>query len=289
LDFIHINFQFLWLSYGEKEVDSELEKKIELAAKLINRSRRIVALTGAGISTESGIPDFRGKEGLWTKEDPMKWAHIDAFMRDPAAYWARAIDPKRSLHIEEAQPNEGHYGLVELERMGKLIAVITQNVDGLHQKAGNSHVIELHGNTNRAHCLKCNAQYERVDIIQRVRKGENPPLCKKPGCTGLIKSNSVLFGEPLPEDAILYAYQLTELCDLMIVLGSSLVVYPAAHLPNSARGCGASVIIINIDETDKDYLADIVINGEKIGDVLPKIIKKYKELEPLQAAEEIGP
>lgn len=268
-------------------MNSELEKKIELAAKLINKSHRIIALTGAGISTESGIPDFRGKEGLWTKEDPMKWAHIDAFMRDPGAYWARAIDPNRSLKIEEAQPNEGHYGLVELERIGKLNAVITQNVDGLHQKAGSSQVIELHGNTNRAHCMKCNMQYERSDVIQRVKGGENPPLCQKPGCGGLIKSNSILFGEPLPEDAILRAYQLTELCDLMIVLGSSLVVYPAAHLPNSARSCGANLILINQDETDKDYLFDIVINGEKIGEVLPQIIAKCKELGSSQAVREV--
>jgi NAD-dependent deacetylase len=269
-------------------LDSELEKKIELAAKLIQKSQRIVALTGAGISTESGIRDFRGPQGLWKEEDPMKWAHIDAFMRDPAAYWARAIDPKRSIHIDEVQPNAGHQGLVELEQMGKLIAVVTQNVDGLHQKAGNSHVVELHGTNRMAHCLKCNAQYQRADILQRVKNGENPPLCTRPGCKGLLKSNTILFGEPLPEDAIGYAYQLTELCDLLIVLGSSLVVYPAAHLPSSARGCGASVIIINIDETDKDYLADIVINGEKIGDVLPKILAKCKELAPLQPTEEVG-
>lgn len=269
-------------------MDSELEKKIELAAKLIQKSQRIVALTGAGISTESGIRDFRGPQGLWKEEDPIKWAHIDAFMRDPAAYWARAIDPKRSIHIDDVQPNAGHHGLVELERMGKLIAVVTQNVDGLHQKAGNSHVVELHGTNRMAHCLKCNAQYKRADVLQQVKKGENPPLCMQPGCKGLLKSNTILFGEPLPEEAINHAYQLTELCDLMIVLGSSLVVYPAAHLPSAARGCGANLIIINNDETDKDYLADIVINGEKIGDVLPKIIAKCKELAPLQPTEEIG-
>jgi len=271
-------------------VDSELEKKIELAAKLINKSRRIIALTGAGISTESGILDFRSPgTGLWTKEDPMKWAHIDAFLRNPAAYWARAIDPNRSIHIENAEPNLGHRGLVELEQMGKLIAVITQNVDGLHQKAGSSRVVELHGNSLTCHCMKCNAQYKRSDIIQRVKNGENPPMCQKPGCKGIIKSNTILFGESLPEDAIQYAYQLAELCDLMIVLGSSLVVYPAAHLPNSARGCGANLILINRDETDKDYLFDIVIHGEDIGAVLPKIIEKCKELEPSQASEEIGP
>ena len=259
-------------------VSGDLDKRIELVAKLIKKSKRIVALTGAGISTESGIPDFRGPDGLWKKEDPMKWAHINAFLNDPAAYWARAADPNRSLHLADAPINEGHKGLVELEKLGKLVGIITQNVDGLHKKAGSSEVVELHGSVQGAHCLKCGAQYKRADVIERVKKGENPPLCTKAGCAGLLKSNTILFGESLPPDAISHASALSEMCDLMIVLGSSLVVYPAAHFPNVARQCGASLIIINLEETEKDYLADIVINGDKIGNILPRIIAKYKEL-----------
>ncbi len=256
---------------------AEFEKRIELAAKLIKKSQRIVALTGAGISTESGIRDFRGPDGLWKEEDPMKWAHIDAFMRDPAAYWARAADPNRSLKFADVEPNAGHKGLAELEQLGKLTAIITQNVDGLHQKAGNSEVVELHGNIVKAHCLQCGVQYKRVDVIERVKQGENPPLCLQPGCKGLLKSNTILFGEPLPQDALMRAYQLAQLCDLLIVLGSSLVVYPAAHLPSVAKGGGAHLLILNLEETDKDYLADIVING-KIGETLPQIITTYKTL-----------
>ncbi|MFX1295282.1 MAG: NAD-dependent deacetylase [Promethearchaeota archaeon] len=267
---------------------SEIEKKFELAAKLIKKSRCIVALTGAGSSTESGIRDFRGPNGLWKEEDPMKWAHIDTFMRDPGAYWARAADSNRGLNFNKIEPNEGHKGLAELERLGKLTVVITQNVDGLHQKAGNTDVIELHGTALKAHCLKCGAQYKRADVIERVRNGENPPLCTQPRCKGILKSNTILFGESLPQYALLRAYQLSETCDLMIVLGSSMVVYPAAQLPNVARKCGANIIIINLEETEKDYLADIVING-KIGDILPKIIKKYIELKQLQPTEEIRP
>jgi NAD-dependent deacetylase len=257
---------------------SELDKRIKLAAKLIKKANKVVALTGAGISTESGIRDFRGPDGLWKEEDPMKWAHIKAFMSDPSAYWTRAADPNRGPNFENVEPNQGHKGLVELERMRKLIAVITQNVDGLHQKAGNSEVVELHGSVIGAHCLSCGAQYKRDDVIKRVKKGENPPLCLQLGCKGLLKSNTILFGESLPEQALMRAYQLSELCDLMLVLGSSLVVYPAAQFPNIAKRCGASLIILNLEETEKDYLADIVING-KVGETLPKIIEELKELD----------
>ncbi len=257
---------------------SELEKKILLAAKLIKKARKVVALTGAGSSTESGIRDFRGPDGLWKQEDPMKWAHIDAFRRDPSAYWNRAIDPNRSLNFDAVEPNDGHRGVVELEQMGKIIAVITQNVDGLHEKAGSKEVVELHGTVMYAHCLNCGAQYKRSDVLERVKEGESPPLCTKSGCSGILKSNTILFGEPLPQDALMRAYQLTETCDLMLVLGSSLVVYPAAQLPNVAVRCGAKLILINLEETEKDYLAEIVLNG-KIGDILPRIIDKLKELD----------
>lgn len=257
---------------------SELDKKITLTAKLLKKAKKVVALTGAGISTESGIRDFRGPDGLWKEEDPMKWAHIDAFMRDPSAYWARAADPNRSLNFDDVEPNAGHRGVAELEQMGKVIAVITQNVDGLHQKAGSNEVVELHGSVIGAHCLSCGAQYKRSEVVERVKKGESPPLCTKPNCKGILKSNTILFGEPLPQNALMRAYQLSELCDLMIVLGSSLVVYPAAQLPNVAARSGAKLILLNLEPTDRDHIFEIVING-RIGSVLPRIIEKLKELQ----------
>ncbi|MHA1264362.1 MAG: SIR2 family NAD-dependent protein deacylase [Candidatus Helarchaeota archaeon] len=254
------------------------ERKIDLAAKMIKKASRIAALTGAGISTESGIRDFRGPNGLWKEEDPMKWAHIDAFRRDPAAYWTRAADPNRALNFEKVEPNAGHKALAELERMRKLIGIITQNVDGLHQKAGNIEVIELHGNVVYAHCTTCRAQYLRSNVLERVRNGENPPLCTQSGCRGILKSNTILFGEPLPQDALMRAYQISEFCDLMLVLGSSLVVYPAAQLPHVAARCGAKLLLINLEPTDKEYLFDLTLHG-RIGDILPQILKKLKSLD----------
>ena len=240
-------------------MDEDLEWKIDFAAKLIKHSKFLVALTGAGISTESGIPDFRSPNtGLWTKYDPMKYASIDAFLQDPAAYWKRAADPDGlGSKILDAEPSISHKALYELEKMGYLKAVITQNIDNLHQKAGNSEVIELHGTIFTTHCMNCGAKYPRKDVIEWVKSGELPPKCKKEGCNGIIKSDTILFGEPLPRDALNRAIELSRRCDCMLVLGSSLVVTPAAHLPLIAAQSGASLIIINLQETPKDCYAAV--------------------------------
>ncbi|MBI4362943.1 MAG: NAD-dependent deacylase [Euryarchaeota archaeon] len=242
----------------------ELEESIRAAVALLRESRRGVALTGAGISTESGIPDFRGPQGLWKQVDAMKVASIEFFQRNPAEHWRFAAERK----FTGAAPNAGHRALADLERKGKLRAVITQNVDGLHQQAGSTRVLELHGTTRTSHCLECGMKFQTPDVLERVRRGENPPLCPK--CEGLIKSDTVLFGELLPREVLEEAMAECQRADLMLVLGSSLAVHPAAGLPDVVAEHGGHVILINAEATEKDWLAEVVIHG-KIGDVLPRI------------------
>lgn len=265
----------------------ELERRIELAAKIIKNSNNIIAFTGAGISTESGIPDFRGKDGLWKKVDP-KTASIEYFLEDPSRYWGRYLLDKEKKSqssmgdILSRQPNVGHLALAELEKIGKLKAIITQNIDNLHQKAqkqlssGNCEVIELHGTVVSCHCMDCGKKESRESVINRVRNGDLPPKCTREDCDGLMKTDTILFGESLPHDAIIKAQHYSERCDCMIILGSTLLVYPAASFPHVANQIGSKLIIINLEETVKDYMADIVIHG-KIGDILPRIVEKIKK------------
>ncbi|MHA1298981.1 MAG: NAD-dependent protein deacylase [Candidatus Helarchaeota archaeon] len=267
--------------------EEELEKRIELAAKIIKKSNFIVAFTGAGISTESGIPDFRGKDGLWKKIDP-KTATLEYFLEDPSRYWSRYLPEKKDAlssglgDIMSREPNSGHLALAELEKMGKLKAIITQNIDSLHQKAqrklnsGNCEIIELHGTVATCHCMDCGEKESRESVISRVRDGDLPPKCLRENCNGLMKTDTILFGESLPQEAMIKAHQYSQRCDCMIVLGSTLTVYPAASYPHIASQLGAKIIIINLDETVKDHLADIVLHG-KIGNILPKITEKVKE------------
>src|SRR5258706_9943349 len=208
------------------------------AAELVARARRGVALTGAGISAESGIPTFRGEGGLWTKYDPVKVASIDAFMADPAAYWAVARD--RGPALLSARPNPGHVALAQLEGDGHLAAVATQNTDGLHQVAGSRRVIELHGSGRTVVCLDCGARESRADVQKRLEQ-ELPPHCLT--CGGIfLKPAAVFFGEPMPGEAMAEAYALAELADVMLVVGSSLVVYPAADIPLVAARAGAKLV-----------------------------------------------
>jgi NAD-dependent deacetylase len=236
-------------------------------------------LTGAGISTESGIPDFRSpKTGLWTKHDPMKYASIDAFLSNPSAYWERAIDPEGlGSKVLDAKPSIGHISLAELEKLGYLKTVITQNIDNLHQKAGNTDVIELHGTIHTAHCMNCGKKYKRKNVLEWIENGELPPRCKEEDCKGILKSDTILFGEALPRSVLERSIDISEnKCDCMLVLGSSLVVTPAAHLPLLTIRSGGKLIIINIQQTPKDLYSDVVIN-EKIGTVMPEIMKKLKK------------
>jgi NAD-dependent deacetylase len=238
--------------------------------EIVSDSTHLVVLTGAGISSESGIPTYRGSGGLWTKYDPDKYANIYYFMKEPEYYWNFFKDVRYPV-LKKAAPNAAHNALVELEKRGSLKELITQNIDDLHQMAGQSKVIELHGNTRKISCLDCSKTFSIDEVYERL-KTELPPRCD---CEGALKPNVVFFGEQLPQHALLEAQRAAESCDTFLVVGSSLVVHPAAQLPAVAKHNGASLIIVNIDPTPFDGIADIVIN-EKASDVLPELLKEVE-------------
>lgn len=238
------------------------------AAELLAGARHAVALTGAGISAESGIPTFRGEGGLWTKYDPVKVSSIDSFLADPAAYWS--VSRERGSVALAARPNGGHDALAELEAAGRLVAVVTQNTDGLHQAAGSKAVVELHGSGRTVECLTCGRREPRAEVQARLG-AEMPPRCKQ--CGGaLLKPTVVLFGEPMPAAAIQHAFDLASASDVMLVVGSSLVVFPAAEVPLVALRAGAAVIVVNAEPTPLDPYAEVVIHGRS-GEVLPEIVR----------------
>jgi NAD-dependent deacetylase len=229
-----------------------------------------VAFTGAGISAESGIPVYRGEGGLWTKFDPYKVAHIDTFRADPAQYWSYSLEHRRT----DAKPNPAHEALAALERQGKIAGVITQNTDGLHQKAGSAEVIELHGSSHSVVCLDCERRFPR-NAIDALNREHCPPEC--PGCGGrFLKPTVVMFGEALPTEALQQAQALAITTDLMLIVGSSLQVYPAAGVPRLAREYGAQLCIINAEPTPFDSVASVVLRG-KAGELLPEIARQVVE------------
>ena len=240
-----------------------MDEKVAKLGDMIAGASRIVAFTGAGISAESGIPTYRGEGGMWTKYDPSIYANIDYFMRDPSYYWSFFHDVRYDV-LRKARPNPAHMALAELEKRGKLTAVITQNIDGLHQLAGSGNVLELHGNTRNIYCLGCGARYT-IDDVHEMLKKSNPPPC--PRCSGMLRPDVVFFGESLPEDTLARATEESENCDLMLAVGSSLVVYPAAWLPERAKKSGAGLAIINRGPTPLDSIADIVVDASA-GEVL---------------------
>src|SRR6202171_6354440 len=242
------------------------------AAELLSNAQRGLAFTGAGVSAESGIPTFRGDGGLWTKYDPVKVASIDYFMSDPSAYWKVSKD--RGRVALAARPNSGHHALAALEAAGHLVAVATQNTDGLHQESGSRHVIELHGSSRTVQCLDCGNREPRSEVQARLEV-EMPPRCQLCGGT-FLKPTVVLFGEPLPQQAIQEAFALARQAHVMLVVGSSLVVYPAAEIPVLAARSGAQLVVINAEPTPLDELADVVIRG-KSGEVLPEILNLIGE------------
>jgi NAD-dependent deacetylase len=225
-----------------------------------------VALTGAGVSAESGIPTFRGTGRLSTKFDPVKVSSIDTFLADPSAYWQAAKE--RGNIALAAKPNPAHEALAAMEAAGRLVAVVTQNTDGLHQAAGTKHVIELHGSGRTVECLECGRREPRSEVQARLDV-EMPPRCRHCG-GGPLKPTVVLFGEAMPPAAVQEAYALAEQADVMLVVGSSLVVYPAADIPLVAIRAGAPMVVINAEPTPFDRLAEVVIHG-RAGEVLPEI------------------
>ena len=240
------------------------------AAALLRAARSGIAFTGAGISVESGIPHFRGEGGLWTKFDPYKVAHIDTFRKDPAQYWTYSLNHRRT----GAEPNPAHRALVELEERGHLRAVITQNTDGLHQKAGSRQVVELHGSSHDVVCLDCEARFPRAEV-DRMNREHCPPSC--PACGGpFLKPTVVLFGEALPVDALRDAQALAMAADVVLIVGSSLQVYPAAGIPRLAREHGAELCIVNAEPTPFDGIATAVVHG-KAGEILPEVLRRIAQ------------
>jgi NAD-dependent deacetylase len=240
---------------------------LEQAIQLIANSSRIVGFTGAGISTESGIPDFRSPNGIWANNRIIEYSEFVASRAGRVEYWRQKV--AMWPEMRDAQPNAGHRALVELERRGKLRAMITQNIDGLHQRAGNTRVIELHGTTAAAECLTCGARIPMDAAVARVQAGDPAPECER--CGGLLKPATVSFGQSMPALAMRAAVEACQDCDVFLAVGSSLVVYPAASLPEIAKQSGAALIIINRTPTPLDGIADLVLS-EEIGKALPRLI-----------------
>ena len=249
--------------------------KIEAISNIVIQSKKIVVFTGAGHSTESGIPDFRSPGGIWEKYDPNEFTYQKFLSNELSRekYWefCRLRWPK----IAEARPNRGHYAIAELYHMGKLDCVITQNIDGLHQESGlpEEAVIELHGTSRWVSCLECGKRYPREEMQRRLESGEKVPRCN--GCGGITKPATISFGQPMPERETNEAGRRAASCDLFLVAGSSLVVYPAAQMPLVAKDSGAKLVIINLVLTPHDRYADIVIN-EKTGEALSQMIVRVK-------------
>lgn len=240
------------------------------AAEILAGARHGLALTGAGVSAESGIPTFRGEGGLWRQYDPIKVASLEYFLADPGAYWR--VSRERGRAALAARPNPAHIALAALETDGHLDAVVTQNTDGLHQDAGSKRVIELHGTGRMVECLDCGRREPRADVQKRLDV-EMPPRCTSCG-GGALKPTVVLFGEAMPQAAVSEAYELARQADVMLVVGSSLVVYPAADIPLAAIRGGARLIVINAEPTPFDRLAEVVIHG-RAGEVLPELVSLF--------------
>jgi len=232
----------------------------------LSRETKVVVLTGAGVSAESGVPTFRGENGLWKKFRPEELATFDAFMANPKLVW-EWYQYRREL-IEEVKPNPAHYALVEFQKYFQEFTLITQNVDGLHQRAGCSDVVELHGNIKRNKCIECGKEIENVEI----KEDEIPPRCQ---CGGKIRPDVVWFGEMLPPEAIRVAFDVSSSCDLFFSLGTSAVVHPAASLPVMAKRSGAYLVEVNVEPTELSHLADELLLG-KAGEVMPVVVQNFK-------------
>jgi len=245
-----------------------MEELIQRIAKALTASKKTVALTGAGISVESGIPPFRGKGGLWEKIDPMEYAHIDAFMEDPKKVWEGLIKETQEF-IEKARPNDAHLGLARLEKMGMLKSIITQNIDGLHQAAGNLDVIEFHGSFAWHYCLDCGRKTAASDMdVTRL-----PPRCD---CGGIFRPDCVFFGEMIPPDHLSRSRRLAASCDVMLVVGTSAIVHPAAMMPVIASENNAMVVEINMEETPlTGEVSDFIITGPA-GDIFNRIMAELE-------------
>ena len=251
----------MWAGEGvARRAASEADTAIAALREMIAAGRRCVVFTGAGISTESGIPDFRSPGGIWSRYQPVEFQDFLRSEEMRRESWRR----KFATHdmVAEAEPSRGHRAVAELVRRGKVASVITQNIDGLHQRSGvpEDRVIELHGNTTYARCLKCGERHELAPIRDAFMADETLPACR--ACDGLVKAATISFGQQMPEDEMRRAEEETLACDLFLAVGSSLVVYPAAGFPALAKQTGARLAILKREPTELDSLADLVLNRE---------------------------
>jgi NAD-dependent deacetylase len=256
-------------------MEQNLDALAQEAAELIAAAKKLVVFSGAGISTESGIPDFRSPGGIWSRFDPDDFTY-QKFVADPEARRKQWRMLGEGHLTTNAQPNLAHYAIAELNDLNKLDCVITQNVDDLHHKAGvpAEKVFELHGNVQWAVCLSCGKRYPFEQIKARWEGGEEIPDCEE--CGGMLKPDAVLFGEALPEDVLREASRRASDCDLFIVVGSTLVVYPAAYMPMYAVRSGAKLIIVNLSDTPMDAQATVLIRA-RAGEAMSKIVEKVKD------------
>ena len=255
---------------GPEEAADLDPQQVERVRHWVDESERIVVLTGAGISTDSGIPDFRGPNGVWTRDpEAEKRATLQYYMADPNIR-RRAWRDRLDHAAFSARPNPGHEAIVELERRGKLDRVITQNVDGLHQAAGtdDTRVIEVHGTVHEVVCMSCGERAPMARALDRVREGEADPHCRT--CGGILKSATISFGQNLVPEDIEAAVAAAQRADLLLAVGSTLAVYPVADVVPVARTAGARIVIVNGGETAMDHLADVVLRGS-ISEILPRI------------------
>ncbi len=238
-------------------------------ADLLDLAERVVIFTGAGISTESGIPDFRSPGGMWSRTTPVYYQDFLSSEDERKRAWRQKLEMQQDMGI--AEPNRGHRAIEKLVRSGKVTHIITQNVDGLHQRSGvpDEQVVELHGNGTYAKCLDCERRYELAPLLDAFEQDETVPQCAS--CGGLVKTATISFGQAMPEDPMRMSEHAANHCDLFIAIGSSLVVYPAAGFPIVAKQAGASLVILNRDPTELDRYADLVLN-EEIGPTLGEAV-----------------
>lgn len=250
--------------------EAPTEAAVGEAAGLIHAAKHVVALVGAGLSVESGIPPFRGPGGLWTKYGEPDLRDYERFVEDPKEWWERRISGTGALRelagaLAEARPNAGHLALREMEDLGYLKHIITQNIDNLHQEGGSLAVTEIHGNRTKLRCTGCGERWP----LDGFAIEELPPAC--PECGGVVKSDTVMFGEPIPRDALDECLRQTQLCDCMLLIGTSAQVYPAAGFPLEVKRAGGRLIEVNPNETPLTEIADVVLRGPS-GESLPRLV-----------------
>ncbi|PSP96319.1 NAD-dependent protein deacetylase [Halobacteriales archaeon QS_1_68_44] len=243
------------------------QRELAFAAGAIRDADSVVALTGAGVSTASGVPDFRSADGIWSEYDSQEF-HVSRFRSDPEGFWRDRVDLVEEMFGDDIGPNAAHDALARLEAGDQLDGLITQNVDGLHQDAGSEDPVEIHGNGRRVACTGCSRRSDADPVFERARDGEVPPTCER--CGDVLKPDVVLFGEQLPDHALFEAHSLSESADTYLVIGSSLTVEPAASLPRTAAERGATLVVVNLEATDISDRAEYDFRAD-VTEALPRL------------------